>query len=96
LAVPGEGALSVQRALHLAGARAMLSTLWHVDDAAGRLFLADFFGRLRDAKGGRLEALRSAQRAALRREANQRKAHPGVPHAPAGAWAAFVLSGDWR
>lgn len=42
----GQGFASLQQALHLAGARYVLATLWQVDDSAARHFVASFYEAL--------------------------------------------------
>jgi len=57
----GEGMLGLQRAFQAAGARAVVSSLWPVDDAATQALMGRFYGNLWEKKLGKLEALREAQ-----------------------------------
>ncbi|MGL4552143.1 MAG: CHAT domain-containing protein, partial [Gemmataceae bacterium] len=63
----GEGMLGLQRALHVAGCRRVVSSVWSVDDAATSVLMGRFYHHL--WKDGRtpLEALRQAQLDVLRR-----------------------------
>jgi CHAT domain-containing protein/tetratricopeptide (TPR) repeat protein len=104
----GEGVFSLERAFHVAGARAVVASLWAVDDRATQALMARFYRNLwADPKSspGKLEALREAQLWLLREGAGHLATtrgglvRPGpVPSKslPPAYWAAFVLSGDWR
>jgi CHAT domain-containing protein len=80
----GEGLRGLSRAFMRAGSRAVLATLWEVDDAETRKLMRLFYSGLR---GGQPpdQALAGAQRAMIR--AGGRSADPRV-------WAAFVVTGD--
>ena len=106
-----EGLQGLQRACQVAGARTVVASLWTVDDAATKVLMTEFYTNLWGKRLGKLDALRQAQLAVLRRydSAGGRLRGPGEerPLAPkdgkapgAGVapfyWAAFVLSGDWR
>jgi CHAT domain-containing protein len=80
----GQGIQSLQSALHAAGARVAITSLWKVDDAATRQLFELFYTGLWDEGLGKGEALLRAQRRL--REAG---------HAPRD-WAAWVLSGEVR
>jgi CHAT domain-containing protein len=70
-----------------ARARAVLGTLWPVDDAATvRLMQAFYREWLAQPEAGKAAALRSAQLALLR---NRDTRHPYY-------WAPFALIGNWR
>jgi CHAT domain-containing protein len=80
----GDEQIGLPRAFLYAGARAVLHSLWRIDDRATHELMARFYSELR-AGLGRGAALRQAQLAAL--ESDNR--HPFW-------WAALVLVGDWR
>lgn len=63
----GEGMMGLQRAFQVAGASALVSSLWQVDDAATSVLMEEFYANLWQRKLPKLEALRQAQRA-VRRE----------------------------
>ena len=62
----GEGVMGLQRAFHLAGARAVVASLWKVDDNATKALMVEFYKNLWQKKMGKLEALRQAQLAMIR------------------------------
>jgi CHAT domain-containing protein len=63
----GEGVLGLQRAFHLAGARATVTSLWSISDPATSELIEQFDGRLwGEKKVSKLEALRQAQLHVLR------------------------------
>ncbi len=78
----GQGIQSLQAAVHAAGARTAITSLWRVDDAATRRFFELFYTYHWGEGLGKAEALRRARRA-LRDEGHG-----------AQDWAAWVLSGD--
>jgi CHAT domain-containing protein/Tfp pilus assembly protein PilF len=57
----GEGAFGLQRALHLAGCKSVVASLWKVDDDATAALMALFYRNLWEKKQPPLQALRSAQ-----------------------------------
>jgi CHAT domain-containing protein/Tfp pilus assembly protein PilF len=57
----GQGILGLQRAFQAAGARAVVASLWKVDDAATGVLMERFYTNLWTKKLPRLEALRQAQ-----------------------------------
>jgi CHAT domain-containing protein len=78
LRVRGEGVIGLPHAFLAAGARAVVVTLWRVDDQAAADFMTDFY---RELAAGRAAA------EALRRARERRRGeHPS-------RWAAFVLVG---
>ena len=89
VALPGEGAMSIGRAFHAAGARSVVSALWPIDDKATATFMTRFYAALHGGSP-KVEALRQAQLSFIHSEAgNERLASPLF-------WAAFQLSGDWQ
>jgi CHAT domain-containing protein len=102
---PSEGSLGLVRALHAAGVRTCVTSLWQVDDTATALLMQDFYTNWLIKGDSPLEALCHAQRTALRRTSPQRvPTRRGLDGLGEDArdvgspffWAAFTLSGDWR
>ena len=93
------GLFGLGRVLHAAGTRAVIGSLWKVDDHATQLLMGELYRNLWERGLPKREALRDAQLAMLRRYdagaeslgdvATDRRTHPFY-------WAAFVLSGDPR
>lgn len=79
----GEGVQGLAQAFLAAGARAVVATLWPVDDDQAAVFMAHFYAHLADGlpAGEALAAARVAMRG------DPATAHPF-------AWAGFVLLGD--
>jgi CHAT domain-containing protein/tetratricopeptide (TPR) repeat protein len=99
----GEGVFGLQRGFHAAGARAVVASLWQVDDAATARLMDLFYDNLWRKKLPRLEALRRAQLALLHGSGGGPGRGPGdetpsgaegLSRAPPRLWAAWVLSGD--
>jgi CHAT domain-containing protein len=61
----GQGVLGLQRAFQAAGARAVVASLWKVDDAATGALMEQFYTNFWTKKLPKLEALRQAQLAVL-------------------------------
>ena len=78
----GQGIQSLQTALHAAGVRTAITTLWRVDDAAARRLMELFYTKLWKDGLGKADALWQAKMA-LREEGF------GVKD-----WAGWVLTGD--
>ena len=93
------------------GAKAVISTLWSVNDASTGALMADFYKRWVEGGGkiSKAEALREAQldlllgRARGQSDGSNRGLAPSEPEGPAPAgyahpyyWAQFVLMGNWR
>ncbi len=78
----GQGIQSPQTALHAAGARTAITSLWKVDDAATRKLMERFYTNLWVEEMGKADALWKAK-CDLRAEGH-----------PVRDWAAWVLSGD--
>ena len=57
----GQGVMGLQRAFQAAGARAVVASLWKVDDAATTVLMEQFYTNLWSKKLPKLEALRQAQ-----------------------------------
>jgi CHAT domain-containing protein len=90
ISVSGEGVLGLERAFHAAGARAVIMSLWSVNDLAARAWMSDFYRALWHDGRDAAEASRDASRAALLRLRKSGGAtHPGE-------WAMFLSSGLTR
>jgi len=68
-----------------AGARSALATLWHINDQASSLLVAEFYRQLAQPGTTKAQALRRAQLWML---ADLRYRHPGY-------WSPFLLIGNW-
>jgi CHAT domain-containing protein/Tfp pilus assembly protein PilF len=84
------------------GAKAVISSLWEVDDSSTGELMADFYKRWADGAGKveKVEALRQAQLDLLRGMIAP-KPDPMNPNQPSSFehpyyWAPFVLMGNWR
>lgn len=86
----GEGILGLRRAFQIAGARAVLTSLWPVDDAATRAWMVAFY-RARTRLG--LDTASAVRAASIERLRAARSA--GTSTHPFH-WAGFVAAGDWR
>ena len=85
----GEGVLGLRRALRLAGARAAVTAVWKIDDAAASQLFPIFY-RSRFATGSSLgAALRDAKLSLLKAQRG-----PGAPHGFPATWGAFVLDNE--
>ena len=84
----GQGIASLQAALHVAGARSAVTSLWRVPDEATRVLMSEFYRRMWVLGEGKAEALRSAKRT-MREEVGT----DGRPRWTLGDWAGWVFSG---
>jgi CHAT domain-containing protein/Tfp pilus assembly protein PilF len=80
----GEGVYGLRRAFVLAGAEALVMSLWPVSDSIARETMVAYYTGLR-AGLGRGDALRQSKLAMLKRDVRQ---HPFY-------WASFIQSGEW-
>jgi CHAT domain-containing protein/Flp pilus assembly protein TadD len=83
----GEGVYGLRRALRLAGAGTVVSTLFDVPDQESVGLMCNFYISLKSGQG-KLEALRGAQLRLIK----ERRERGGAAHP--FFWAGFVLSGD--
>lgn len=79
----GDERIGLVRAFDLAGAHAVLATLWRIDDAASRTFMTHFYERLA-AGAPPAQALRAAQLAFISGDHGDELRHPYY-------WAGFHL-----
>ena len=79
---PRSRSFRTARALHAAGARTAITSLWRVDDASTRRLFEVFYTKLWDEGLGKADALWAAK-SALRMEGH-----------PPRDWAGWVLTGD--
>ena len=85
----GQGVASLQKALHMAGARSVITSLWKVPDEATSELMLDFYRRLWVEKKPKHQALWEAK-LRLRNARDER----GEPLHTTRDWAAWVLTGD--
>ncbi len=85
----GIGVASLQRALHMAGARSVITSLWKVADEATKELMLDFYRRLWVEKKPKAVALWEAK--GMLRAARGPAAEPLFSPRD---WAGWVLSGD--
>lgn len=82
----GDELIGISRAFFYAGASALLTSLWTVNDKSTALLMDKFYDRLVEKNENKAIALRSA--------IQELKAIPEYSHPY--FWAPFFLSGDWR
>ncbi len=85
----GQGVASLQRALHMAGARSVITSLWKVPDEATKELMLDFYRRIWVLEEPKHEALWAAQKK-LRYAVDER----GEKKYTTRDWAAWVLTGS--
>ncbi len=87
----GQGVASLQKALHMAGARSVVTSLWKVPDEATQELMLEFYRRMWALREPKAEALwKSKQKL---REARDPE---GRPRYSTRDWAGWVLTGDPR
>ena len=86
----GEGVFGLRRALRIAGARTVVSSLWAVEDESALRWMESLYRRrLRESQDA-VASVNGAMRDELsRRRAAGESTHPFY-------WAGFVASADWR
>lgn len=87
----GQGVASLQKALHLAGARSVITSLWKVPDEATRDLMTSFYRRIWVEKQTKGRALWESKKR-LREKKDSKGRLVYGPH----DWAAWVLTGDAR
>jgi CHAT domain-containing protein len=85
----GQGVASLQRALHIAGARSVITSLWKVPDEATKELMLDFYRRLWVEQKPKHQALWEAK-TKLREAEDER----GASKYTTRDWAAWVLTGE--
>lgn len=84
----GQGVASLQKALHMAGARTAITSLWKVPDEATKDLMLDFYRRVWIERKPKHEALWAAKQR-LRNAVDER----GKPRYTPRDWAGWVLTG---
>ncbi len=84
----GQGVASLQKALQMAGARSVITSLWKVPDEATKELMLDFYRRLWVEQKPKHQALWEAK--TKLREAKDKR---GAPKYTTRDWAAWVLTG---
>ena len=96
----GEGMLGLQRAFQVAGVKTTIASLWNVPDQKTTQLAERFYKNLWQKKMSKLESLREAQIWLMHSPKTAASEKQEVTDSPGSlppyAWAAFVLSGDWR
>ncbi|XP_020898278.1 tetratricopeptide repeat protein 28 [Exaiptasia diaphana] len=81
--IRSEGVVGIARAFLAAGARAVVASLWAIDDAATKVFMLKFYSHLKNGES----ASKSLQQAMKDMREIERYKEPKY-------WAAFFLIGD--
>ncbi len=76
----GQGVYGLRRAMQVAGAETVVTSLWKVDDVITQMLMSRFYRGLKNGRG-RAEAMRSASKAVRR------------VHGHPNAWAPFIVIG---
>jgi CHAT domain-containing protein len=84
--VGGEGLVGLTRGFMYAGAKAVVASLWQVDDESTSELMKRFYRGMLEEKRRPADALRAAQLDMSRQRRWSAPFH----------WAGFVLQGDWR
>jgi CHAT domain-containing protein len=87
----GQGVASLQRALHMAGAKSVVTSLWKVSDEATRELMVELYRRIWVEGEPKAKALFGAKMQL--RSARERD---GRPRYATRDWAGWVLTGDPR
>jgi CHAT domain-containing protein len=85
----GQGVASLQKALQMAGARGVVTSLWKVPDEATKELMLDFYRRMWVEQKPKGQALKEAQR-----KLRDAKDEQGNPKHTLRDWAAWVLTGE--
>jgi CHAT domain-containing protein/tetratricopeptide (TPR) repeat protein len=85
----GEGMMGLTQAFLCAGAAALLTSLWQVDDERTHRLMTDFYHQLMDERLSPAAALRQAQLAMIEDLSKRRPRFP-FPY----LWAPFILTGN--
>ena len=86
----GEGVLGLRRAFQIAGARAMVLSLWPVEDRAARSWMRRLYQGRQERRLDTAAAARAASLELLQeRREREQSTHPVY-------WGGFVVAGDWR
>jgi len=85
----GEGVFGLRRALEIAGARSIVTSLWPVPDRHGRRWMTSFYTAWLAGQ----PMFEAARGASLNRLADLRR-REATPHP--FLWGGFVTAGDWR
>jgi CHAT domain-containing protein len=84
---PGDNVSGLRSAFHIAGAKAVISSLWSVNDEAGQELMEKFYKNLAKGKAGKMLTINQALREAkLEMIGTETPRHPYY-------WASFVMEG---